>query len=60
MEDAERNFRQYSGKLGIIGADMEINGEPVTVKGVERDGALLGEEKSGRAKKIYSGSLRWR
>lgn len=59
LEDPEENFRKYSGRLGILNAGMEIGGEEIRIKGVERDGALLGENKSGRIKKYYSGNLRW-
>jgi BirA family transcriptional regulator, biotin operon repressor / biotin---[acetyl-CoA-carboxylase] ligase len=59
LENAEENFREYSLKLGILNAAMEINGEAVRIKGVERNGALLGENEKGRIKKYYSGTLRW-
>jgi BirA family biotin operon repressor/biotin-[acetyl-CoA-carboxylase] ligase len=55
----DRDYHRYRRLLGIRGAHMKINREPIIVEDVGQDGCLMGLDKQNRKKKYYSGTLAW-
>jgi BirA family biotin operon repressor/biotin-[acetyl-CoA-carboxylase] ligase len=59
LNNPEALFAGYQARLGIVGLRMLLDGVPVLVKGVTREGALRVLDSEENDKTVISGGLQW-